>query len=119
MLADPAGTLCGPARRWHEAYFAACAATGYAPIASLSYELLAEHCPDAWQQRAYDGTPARTGWDPRRVIHVGDSLHSDVGGAKTIGLLTGWLCREDRILDVLIPPPRDIGAILLAGMQAF
>ncbi len=68
MLADPTGTLCGPARRWHEAYFAACAATGYAPIASLSYELLAEHCPDAWQQRAYDGTPARTGWDPPSAL---------------------------------------------------
>jgi FMN phosphatase YigB (HAD superfamily) len=43
---------------------------------------------------------ARTGWDPHRVIHVGDSLHSDVGGAKPLGLRTGWLCRDDRIHDV-------------------
>ncbi len=42
----------------------------------------------------------RMGWDPRRVLHVGDSLHSDVGGARPLGLRTGWLCREHRIHDV-------------------
>ncbi|HEX4848181.1 MAG TPA: DUF2460 domain-containing protein, partial [Novosphingobium sp.] len=29
-----------------------------------SYELLAQHCPDAWKQRAFNGDPALTGWDP-------------------------------------------------------
>ncbi len=37
---------------------------------------------------------------PERVIHVGDSLHSDVGGAKPLGIATAWICREDRIFDV-------------------
>lgn len=68
MLPDPAGALCGPARRWHEAYFAECARQGFQPIASLSYELLAEHCPDGWQQRAWGGTPARTGWVPPSAL---------------------------------------------------
>ncbi|PKB14233.1 uncharacterized protein (TIGR02217 family) [Novosphingobium kunmingense] len=60
--------LCAPARAWHRAFFAAAGAAGFSPVASLSYELLAQHCPDAWQQRAFDGTPARTGWDPPSAL---------------------------------------------------
>ena len=37
---------------------------------------------------------------PERVMHVGDSLHSDVGGAKPLGITTTWICREERIFDV-------------------
>jgi len=68
LLADPAGTICTPARAWHANYFALCTAQGYRPVASLSYELLAEHCPAAWQQRAHDGEAARTGWDPPSAL---------------------------------------------------
>jgi uncharacterized protein (TIGR02217 family) len=68
LLARPQGTLCTPARAWHEGFFAGAKAMGYAIIASLSYELFAEHCPDAWQQRAYDGSPARTGWEPPSAL---------------------------------------------------
>ena len=50
QVAEPAH-LCGPAERWHAAYFALCAAQGYRPIASLSYELFAEHCPP--EKRGY------------------------------------------------------------------
>ncbi|HPD31325.1 MAG TPA: HAD family hydrolase [Phycisphaerae bacterium] len=47
------------------------------------------------------GTALRlTGWRPERVIHIGDSLHSDVGGARAAGLKAVWVCREDRISDV-------------------
>ena len=42
---------------------------------------------------------------PQRVIHVGDSLHSDVGGAKPLGIATAWICREDRIFDVGMGEP--------------
>ena len=38
--------------------------------------------------------------DPSRVLHVGDSLHSDIGGAGNLGIATCWVCYEDRILDV-------------------
>jgi uncharacterized protein (TIGR02217 family) len=68
LLAAADGTLCGPARAWHAAYFAALAEAGLTPIVSLSYELFAEHCPAAWQQLAYDGAPARTGWDPPSAL---------------------------------------------------
>ena len=60
--------LCTPAKVWHRDFFALATQAGYAPIASLSYELLAQHCPDAWQQRASDGTAARTAWDPPSAL---------------------------------------------------
>lgn len=40
------------------------------------------------------------GVDPRRCIHVGDSLHSDVHGAKQVGITTAWLQRVSRIHDI-------------------
>jgi uncharacterized protein (TIGR02217 family) len=65
-LAD--GTLCAPAEAWHRSFFEQAVAHGFEPIASLSFELLAQHCPEAWQQRAADGTPARTGWVPPSAL---------------------------------------------------
>lgn len=60
--------LCAPARAWHAAFFAECKRLSFSPIASLSYEVLAQHCPEAWQQRAHDGAPSRTGWDPPSAL---------------------------------------------------
>lgn len=40
------------------------------------------------------------GVDPRRVLHVGDSLHSDVSGAARLGITTAWLRRTSRIHDI-------------------
>ena len=60
--------LCTPAKAWHRAFFATAKAAGFSPIASLSYELLAQHCPADWQQRALGGDPARTGWDPPSAL---------------------------------------------------
>lgn len=40
---------------------------------------------------------ARLGLDPARVLHVGDSLVEDVGGARAAGLQALWLRRQ--------PPP--------------
>ena len=37
---------------------------------------------------------------PDRVLHAGDSLHSDVEGAEKMGITTCWVCYADRILDV-------------------
>jgi uncharacterized protein (TIGR02217 family) len=68
-LAGGAGDpLCAPARAWHRAFFAECGRLGFSPIVSLSYELLAQHCPAAWQQRTWDGAPSRTGWDPPSAL---------------------------------------------------
>lgn len=42
----------------------------------------------------------RTGWSPQRIVHVGDSLQSDVIGAHSAGIRAVWVCRSDRILDI-------------------
>jgi uncharacterized protein (TIGR02217 family) len=63
--ADPLDT---PSRAWHSAFFAECMRLGFSPVASLSYELLAQHCPEAWRQRDYLGNPALTGWDPPSTL---------------------------------------------------
>jgi uncharacterized protein (TIGR02217 family) len=68
LLAEPEGTLCMPAEAWHAGFFAECGKRGFDPIVSLSYELLAEHCPQSWQQRAWDGEPGRTGWVPPSAL---------------------------------------------------
>ena len=41
-----------------------------------------------------------TGWRRERVMHVGDSLQSDVGGAIASGIRSGWVNRAHRIHDV-------------------
>jgi 2-haloalkanoic acid dehalogenase type II len=41
-----------------------------------------------------------SGWAPQRVLHVGDSLHSDVGGASALGIRTAWVNRAQRISDI-------------------
>lgn len=53
---------------WHADYAAHAQVLGLGLIWSLSYELLDQHCPDAWKQRAEDGTPALTGWVPPSTL---------------------------------------------------
>ncbi len=94
FLAQASGDpLAGPARAWHAEFFALAHAAGFAPIASLSYELLAQHCPDAWQQRAANGDPARTGWDPPSAL-----LSPAHGGAmawlQSVGAAFAQLLRD-------------------------
>ncbi len=45
------------------------------------------------------------GAQPRRTIHVGDSLHSDVAGAAALGITTVWIRRENRIHDIGVETP--------------
>jgi HAD superfamily hydrolase (TIGR01493 family) len=40
------------------------------------------------------------GTDAARVMHIGDSLHSDIGGATRMGITATWICREHRIHDI-------------------
>jgi len=50
--------------------------------------------------RIFEVALERTGWRRDRVIHVGDSLHSDVGGAMAAGIRSGWVNRTHRIYDI-------------------
>jgi uncharacterized protein (TIGR02217 family) len=62
------GVLNGPCAAWHRDFARRAKALGYAPILSLSYELLDRHCWNDWKQRAADGSPALTGWDPPSAL---------------------------------------------------
>jgi uncharacterized protein (TIGR02217 family) len=65
---DPTRTLNSAALAWHRDFARAAAARGYGLIWSISYEILDMFCPAAWKQRAFDGTPALTAWDPPSTL---------------------------------------------------
>ncbi|WP_417624772.1 TIGR02217 family protein [Paremcibacter congregatus] len=64
-VVDPAKPALNiAAARWHENFLNLARQFDVQVILSLSYEILAENIPEDWQQRAHDGSPARTGWTP-------------------------------------------------------
>ena len=68
LLVAAGGGLCTPATAWHQNYFAVAKADGLSVIASLSYELFNAYAPEGWKQRAPDGNPALTGWEPPSTL---------------------------------------------------
>lgn len=62
------GTLNAPCMAWHSDFLARAKPLGFEVILSLSYELLDQHCPDGWKQRAQNGDRALTGWDPPSAL---------------------------------------------------
>ena len=73
--------------------------------------------PDA---RIFQTALQLTGWSADRVLHVGDSLHSDVGGAKLAGIRTAWVNRAVRMTDIGTEVPDLIWADLrpLMGLKS-
>lgn len=53
---------------WHRDFAERALALGYTIIWSLSYELFDQHCWGDWKQRAEDGSPALTGWEPPSTL---------------------------------------------------
>lgn len=62
------GVLNAPCAAWHAGFAAACLDAGLGVIWSLSYELFDAYCWDDWKQRASDGSPALTGWEPPSTL---------------------------------------------------
>lgn len=62
------GALNAPCAAWHRDFAARAKAMGFGLILSLSYELFDAHCPQAWKQRARNGDPALTGWEPPSTL---------------------------------------------------
>ncbi len=65
-----------PALEWHVNFFSHLKDFGLGIILALSYELFDALCPQAWKQRAHDGTPALTGWSPPSTLL--SPTHADV-----------------------------------------
>lgn len=69
LLVDPAlPAFNAAALAWHRTFCAGAQAMGYGVILSHSFEVLAQHCPAGWQQRAANGDAALTGYDPPSVL---------------------------------------------------
>ncbi|WP_010161243.1 DUF2460 domain-containing protein [Sphingomonas sp. PAMC 26617] len=62
------GVLNVAAAAWHRDFAARARALGYDVIWSLSYELFDAYCWGDWKQRAWDGSPALTGWSPPSTL---------------------------------------------------
>ena len=62
------GALNAPCAAWHADFAAKAKAAGFGLIMSLSYELFDQHCWSDWKQRAFNGDPALTGYDPPSVL---------------------------------------------------
>lgn len=57
-----------PAAAWHRDLISRAEALGFSVILSLSYELFDAHCWTDWKQRAENGDPALTGWEPPSTL---------------------------------------------------
>jgi uncharacterized protein (TIGR02217 family) len=68
LISLAGGTLNVAAEAWHRDFLERASALGYEVILSLSYELLDQHVWNDWKQRAADGSPALTGWDPPSTL---------------------------------------------------
>ncbi|KQN03239.1 hypothetical protein ASE82_06650 [Sphingomonas sp. Leaf230] len=62
------GVLNVACAAWHRDFAARAKALGFDVIWSLSYELFDSHCWNDWKQRAADGAPALTGWEPPSTL---------------------------------------------------
>ncbi len=87
------GVACAISRRGPKAL-------GYELIWSLSYELLDQHCWSDWKQRAADGSPALTGWEPPSAL-LSPAHAGAMGYLQAVALAfvahrrrrRGWRCR--------------------------
>jgi uncharacterized protein (TIGR02217 family) len=62
------GVLNVACAAWHRDFAGRAKALGFDVIWSLSYELFDAHCWGDWKQRAADGAPALTGWEPPSTL---------------------------------------------------
>jgi uncharacterized protein (TIGR02217 family) len=67
-LVDASAALNAPCTAWHRDFAERSRALGFELILSLSYELLDQHCPEAWKQRTIEGAPALTSWVPPSAL---------------------------------------------------
>lgn len=92
-LLDSSRPLNGAALAWHRDLARAAAARGYELIWSISYEILDLFCPDSWKQRAFDGTPGLTGWDPPSAL-ISPANPDAIGFLKSVAVELARISEE-------------------------
>ncbi|HEX7871856.1 MAG TPA: DUF2460 domain-containing protein [Sphingobium sp.] len=87
------GALNAPCAAWHRDFAERAKALGFELILSLSYELFDAHCWSDWKQRAADGAPALTGWEPPSTLlspaHGGAMAYLQAVAAAFVGIAQG------------------------------
>ena len=85
-----AGALNAPCVAWHADFAARAKTLGFGVIWSLSYELFDAHCWGDWKQRAADGAPALTGWEPPSTLlspaHAGAMAYLQAVAVAFVGI---------------------------------
>lgn len=73
-------------------------------------EIVTSEASRAYKPRAetFSAALARLGCAPAEVLHVGDSLHSDVRGAAALGIPVAWVNPSRRPLPAELAPPRHV-----------
>lgn len=77
-------------------------------VAAINHHALnIEHVVTSEDARSYKPHPGifehalgKMNVEPHRVLHIGDSLHSDIGGAHGLGIPACWIDRSERIMDI-------------------
>ncbi|WP_323011128.1 phage head spike fiber domain-containing protein [Paracoccus sp. (in: a-proteobacteria)] len=90
---DPAHPVAQPVRRWFADLFTRLLAAGFTPILSQSYEIYAEFCPPAWQQRDSAGNGARTGWEPPSTL-IAPTVPAAMGYLRDVALTICGLLQD-------------------------
>jgi len=66
--------------------------------------------------RIFEAAIRELGVSADRILHVGDSLEADVGGAQRLGMATAWVNRSGETVNAQAPRPdlvvRDLGELL-------
>jgi 2-haloacid dehalogenase/putative hydrolase of the HAD superfamily len=90
---------------------AALAHVGFSVDCAVTSEQVRAYKP---HPRVYEEAIRRTGTDPARTVHVGNSHYSDVRGAQVVGLSAIWLNRDSKpVPDPSGPGPDRIVTTLL------
>ena len=86
------GALNEPCGQWHSNFAGGAGHLGYDLIFSLSYELFDAHCWNDWKQRASNGDPALTGWQPPSTLlspaHSGAMAYLQAVARAFVSILT-------------------------------
>jgi putative hydrolase of the HAD superfamily len=59
----------------------------------------------------FDAACKQAGCDPSDLMHVGDSLESDVAGANGAGVISVWLNRDGVVNNTTIQPDHEIESL--------
>lgn len=97
LLRERGIPLCLVSNADHDDLLAAMEHTGIRADTIVTSESARSYKPHA---AIFREALAQTGWSAERVLHAGDSLHSDVGGAAALGIGAVWVCRDVRISDI-------------------